>query len=254
MRLQEALVPVSDKDHDRVVKLLAGLATKVEVYDRKDEKIRSFFVAGQGANYHGSFMILENAKQPYLVEIRNYEGYLTPIYTTDFMQWRSRKVFDLSANDIATIDLQYPSEPIHSFSIDNNSKPARVIGADELKSGTKKINETRLKDYLGFFQNVNAESYINGTEGLDSIIANAPLRCILSVTDRKKNTTTLAVYWEGDKFINLASQTSTNPENRPENVERMYAVNRNTNDTLLIQARSFEKLFRQGFQFFEGVN
>lgn len=253
LRTQTAMMPASEKEHDRVVKLLAGLGTKVEIYDRKGKKIRSFFVAGQGPNYHGSYMILENGSQPYLVEIPNFEGYLTPVYTTDPEQWRSRLVFRVPAAELQSVSISYPSEPLNSFTLDNSGSQPKVVLAPELQASFTDLNMVRVKQYMDFFAEVNAEGYLNGAVGMDTIIRDTRLRCTLSVTSKKGGTTTLDIYWKNltDHGRDLSDQTSTDPTRRPTDVERYYAVNKASHDTLLIQALSFEKMFRFGYEFYQ---
>jgi hypothetical protein len=253
MRLQTAMIPASEREHDRVVKLLAGMGTKVEVYDRQGKKIRSFFVAGQGPNYHGSYMILENGSQPYLVEIPNFEGYLTPIYTTDPAEWRSRLVFQAPPKELQSVSVTYPYEPLNSFTLDNSGTEPKVILTPELQPSFTELNMGRVRQYMDFFAEVNAEGYLNGAIGMDTVIRDTRLRCKISVTTKKGNTTALDIYWKNltDHGRDLVDQTSTDPMHRPKDVERYYAVNQASHDTLLIQALSFEKMFRLGYEFYQ---
>lgn len=253
LKLQTAHSPVSQKDMDRVVKLLAGLATKVEVYDLEGKKIRSFYVAGQGPNYHGSFMIIENAKQPYLVEIPGYDGYLTPRFTTDLNDWRSRMVFDIPTDSLKQVSIHYPLEPLNSFSIQNAVKAPIVTVDEQLKPVLGNLNLNRAKAYLTFFSEINAESYMNGTIGMDSMIRNARIRCNMNIEKKSGQKIYLDIYWidANDRIVDMSDQTSTDSTHRPMDVERMYAINKNTHDTLLIQARTFEKFFKRSYEFYQ---
>ena len=250
LRMQAAFMPVGEREHDRVVKLLAGLGTKVEVYDRGGNKMRVFYVAGQGPNYHGSYMILENAKRPYLVEIQGFEGYLTPRYSTDFNDWRSRRVFDLPADSIQSVSIQYPQEPLSSFTIKNTQGKPEIMFDPALKSSLLDLNVQRANDYLNFFRQINAEGYLNGSENLDSVIRNSKMRCKMSVVNKSGQAVVLDVYWIDQAKYNGA-QTSTDPTNRPTDVDRLYAVNLTSRDTLLIQMRTFEKFFRRNYEFYQ---
>lgn len=253
LRLQTALTPVSEKDHDKVVKMLAGMGTKVEVYDRQGSKIRTFYVAGQGPNYHGSFMILEGADQPYLVEVPGFEGYLTPRYATELNEWRSRSVFNYTAQELASVSVSYPDEPLNSFTVNNSSSGPHVALHPELAASLKEQNDERVRSYMDFFTNINAEGYLNGVADMDSIIRSSVLRCKITVTPKKGNETALDIYWVdiSEKHKSMLDQTSTDPKHRPTDVDRLYAVNLSTHDTLLIQRQTFDKLFRSGFEFFQ---
>lgn len=247
LKMQTAFSPVPARDHDRVVKLLAGLATKVEVYDRKGNKMRAFYVAGQGPNYHGSYMILEGAQQPYLVEIQGFDGYLTPRYTVEFNDWHSRTLIALSEADIASIEIQYPEDPSNSFKMSNTGASPTISGP--AANSASPLNIRRALSYLTFFKNVNAEGLLNGIPHLDSTIANAKLRCKFIAQAKDNKQIALDIYWiplsEQEQEINAQEGSVV------EQVERHYCVNRSSNDTFLIQTRTFEKLLQKGAVFYQ---
>lgn len=254
LKMQTALKPVNEKDHDRVIKLLAGLSTKVEVYDLKGNKIRSFYVAGQGSNYHGSYMIVENAQQPYLVEIPGFDGYLTPRYTTDFNDWRSRTQIELPADSIETVSVHYPAKPFNSYVVKNLKGSAEVSVDAAVKTKLPYFIPKRAIAYLDFFKLVNAESYLNGLGGLDTLIGNAPFRCSVNIKKTNGQTIDLDLYWISvDDAEYHQNQLKELPKGSPGTVDRMYAVNHTTQDTLLIQMRSFEKLLRLSSDFYQSV-
>lgn len=252
LKLQTALTPVSANEHDRVVKLLAGLSTKVEVYGRSGEKIKTFYVGGQGPNYHGSYMITENAQQAYLVEIPGFDGYLSPRYTVDINDWRSRSMINWGLDSIASISVQYADNPSNSF-IATNGKVAPTVTIDpSLSSKYPELNVRRTLSYLGFFKNINAEGFLNGSLGLDSIIANTKLRCQLKVQNTKGDEKAFDIYWipSAGKELYDAAHPSSAPGQLPVDVERMYAIDVRAKDTLLIQSRTFDKLLRNAPEFY----
>ncbi|MGC4059224.1 MAG: hypothetical protein QM743_14075 [Chitinophagaceae bacterium] len=253
---QTALSPVPEKDRDRVIKLLAGMGVKVELYDRSGKKLRCFYVAGQGPNYHGSYMLMEGSQEPYLVEIRGFEGYLTPRYTTDEAEWRSRSVFQVADYEIRSFSVTYPGDPLNSFTIDNSGSKATVQIDPELGKTVTQLNQGRTNIFLTLFKNVNAEGHLNGAENLDSIISHSTLRARLTLTLKSGAKKDLDVYWieKDDRYADLTSQTSTDPNNRPTDIERLYAVDLIQKDTLLLQRLSFEKFFRKAYEFYQTGN
>lgn len=247
LKLQTALKPVADYEHDRVVKLLAGMSTKVEVYNLKNEKIGSFFVAGQGPNYHGSYMIQEGASKAYLVEIPGFDGYLTPRYTVDIYDWRSRAMINLPMDSIYKIDLQYrqPSTLKESFVI-TNGKGVPILSLNEhYKPNKDSLNVRRVLTYLGLFKDINAEGILNGTQGLDSLFHTASLKCRLEVQSASLQQKIYDIYW-----LPAKSAASIEVEGVLQDVERMYAIDVLHKDTLLIQNRTFDKLLRQASDFY----
>lgn len=249
---QTALVPVPERDYERVIKMLAGLGVKVEIYNREGEKIRCFYVAGQGPNYHGSYMLMEGSQQPYLVEIRGFEGYLTPRYSTDIADWRSRVIFDAADHEIKSFSVNYPEEPLNSFTIDNGVSPASLKIDPELSATMKDVHQGRVNVFLTLFKNVNAEGFLDGVPHLDSIIAHSKIRAHVNLQLKSGQEKDLDFYWidEKDQYENLRDQTATDPTQRPTDVERMYMVDLQAKDTVLVQRLTFEKFFRRAYEFY----
>ena len=59
-----------------MVKSLASEGIKVELYDRKGEKIKAYYVGGATPDERGTYMIMENAEEPYVAHIPSWEGNL----------------------------------------------------------------------------------------------------------------------------------------------------------------------------------
>lgn len=249
---QTPLYPVPDKDHNRIIQYLSGNATKVEVYDRKGNKIRVFYVGGQGPDYHGSYMLMDGATTPYLVEVPGFHGYLSPRFTTDIADWRARTIFNLTRDEISAVSVQYAGEPLSSFTIKKNGPKAEVSVDPQLSSLAKNLNQKRVDDYLGFFTNINCEGYLNGVLGMDTTIANADKRCSIEVTDVKGNKRLVDIYWMPlNKRSKILKDVNGGLVKTPYDVDRMYAVIHDVKDTALIQVRTFDKFFRRSYEFYQ---
>lgn len=248
---QTAFAPVSEKDHDRVIKLLAGLAVKVEVYNKKGDKIRSFYVGGEGPNYHGSFMMMDGSTTPYLVEVPGFKGYLSPRFSTDIKDWRSRLVFNLTPDSIQSVKIDYAGEPLSSFVLKKDKEKIDVVLDPQMQGTVKNLNKHRTDDYITFFQNVNCEGYLNGSTDMSSDdIRKDNKRCSVALTSTSGHVDMVDFYWmDINKRSKNMNQDTTVQSNRYD-ADRMYAINTVTNDTMLVQFRTFEKLFRRGYEFY----
>jgi hypothetical protein len=168
--------------------------------------------------------------------------------------WRSRAQIELPADSIASISLQYSNQPLNSFLLKNIKGGLEMIVDPGVKSKFPQFNTKRAIAYLDFFKLVNAEGYLNGSEGLDTLISNAPLRCKLDIVKTNGQTIDLDLYWvdKTDEALHSEENTATQKDN-PSKVDRMYAVNHGTHDTLLVQMRSFEKLLRSSTDFYQSA-
>jgi hypothetical protein len=246
---QQAQYPAPKNQHNSAITGLAANGIKVELYGKDDEKIKIFYVGGQVNNF-GTFMLMEGAKRPYVVQIPGFEGYLTPRYNTDIKTWRDRTVFNLSRDQIRRIELQYATEPLNSFTLTNNGGKIAVVAHEELMKG-KPLNERRAEAYAGFFTEIYAEGYLNGTHKLDSIISHAPKRASIEVESVKGNVQHIDIFWMAinQRSKNQMTPSATIPAGYDS--DRAYAVMNNFKDTVIIQYFTFDKLFRKAYEFFE---
>jgi hypothetical protein len=242
---QAAVAPVSNAAHNEVLKALAAEGTKVEVYNRSGGVMRTFYVGGETNNYNGTYMLMEGAKKPYIVEIQGFEGFLTPRYSYNFYDWRDRTVFNAAAADIRSVSMQYPNDSDRSFVIQSQPNAAPVVLPQE--PGAKQETK-RVVDYLDFFRNVNCESYVNGTYGLDSIMRISRPKCAIALTTGR-GTRQVDIY---RMPITQRSKSSQEINGIEFDVERYYAV-LDRRDTVVIQEQAFKKIFQERRIFFGPV-
>lgn len=248
---QTASYPVPEKMHNNIVQMLAASAVKVELYEKNGDKIKTFYVGGQASNNAGSYMLMEGAQRPYVVQVPGFPGYLTPRYSTDIADWRDRTVFKIPQAQLASASIQYPNEPLNSFIIKQGADGKFTVAVDPVLAHGKQFNERRAIVYSKFFEEVYSEGYINGTVGLDSIIRSVPKRCIIEATAKNGQKQHVEIYWMP---INQRSKNqSVSFEGVPNeyDADRFYATINNFKDTVIIQRASFDKFFRRAFEFYQ---
>lgn len=249
IRRQEAAYPVSSIMHNKVVESLASDGLKVEIYDRSGRKLRTFFVGNEGPDFDGNYMLMEGAKRPFVVRLAGHMGYLRPRYSIRVSEWRDRHVFEEEPQNIREISVRYEKLPDWSFTM--SRQQGKITVNTQGSTPGAAVNEKRAENYLGFFRNVNAESYANGTEKLDSVIAHSDKFCTVDVNTVKGNTR-IDVYYMG---INERSKSLVIDDDgytdQKYDKDHFYAVTNGGRDTMVIQMLSFEKIFRNGAEFFE---
>lgn len=244
--------PVAEEQHDYVVKNMATEAVKVEVYDNNGKQLRVFYVGGQVQAQSGTYMLMENAQRPYVVQIPGMFGYLTPRYSTDIKLWRDRNVTNILPEDLRYVSVNYLSEPLNSFTLTQDDKGNINVSVDTGLSKGHDLNINRAKAYTRFFQNINSEVIINGNPGLDTMFKTLNKRLIIDVADKNENKQHVEVYWMP---VNRRSKNQLTPDpNIPEgyDADRFYATLNNFKDTVIVQRATFDKLFRKGYEFYQG--
>ena len=90
-----------------------------------------------------------------------------------------------------------------------------------------------------------------GFINLDSIIANTPKRLTVDITTTDNKKQHIDVYWMA---VNKRSKNLLRPnDDTPDEFDpdRFYAVTNNNQDTMIIQSKTFNKVFRKGFEFYQ---
>lgn len=247
---QVPLHPVPEASHNLVVKMLAGQAIKVEVYDRQGKPMRIFYVGNEVQNFQGTYMLMDGASRPFVVGIPGYDGYLTPRYNADLVTWRDRTVFNIPAEEIAQASVQYVRQPLNSFAVLQQKEKVTVNVHPELMAG-KSLNERRAKIFLGFFKDIYAEGVVNGLPGLDSIIREMPKVGTIEVTGAHNYRQHADIYFFP---LNKRSKNLDAPgEDLSSNydADRFYAVINNNKDTVVVQQQRLNKIFRPGYEFYQ---
>lgn len=244
--LQEALYPVPEKSHNSIVKALAGNSTKVEIYDRDGDPITVFYVGGPAYN-SGTFMLQQGATTPFVVQIPNFHGFLSPVYSTDFDEWRDRTVINLQPDEITYFSIKYMNEPLNSFSIDySGEKP--TVTLDPSLNFNESLNERRAGVFQKYFTDIYCEGYLNGVAEIDSTIASVPKFCEMNIVATNGRTQHIEIF---KMPLNKRSKNLASAEEGDYDIDRFYGVINNRQDTVLLQALTFDKFFRRGYEFFQ---
>jgi hypothetical protein len=244
---QRAEAPVSKAARNNVIKEMATSSVKTEVYNTSGRQMAVFFVGGEATRTGGTYMLMEGAQTPYVVNVPGFNGYLMSYYPVEWTDWRDRIVFDLKPEEIKSVNVTYPQHPLNSFTISQeNGKVTAAVDSAFRNMGA--FNEARTKAYLGFFHDIYSEGFMNGVPGMDSVLASVPVRCIVTVQPEKGPAQVLTVYW---RPLDKRSKNQLTPlPNAPEEFDgdRFYGVI--NHDTVTIQRFVFDKVFRSGYEFY----
>lgn len=219
--------PVPETGYNNVIKQLATTGVKVEIY--YNNKIKTYTVGGSTSNHLGTYMLMANADNPYIVHIAGFNGFLSPRYgiqgyELDINNWRDNTVFKIDTELISEISLIDLQENNKSFTI--KTKPLLLI---DINNNDIKYDLDKVIKYLNNFSQLNSENF----KGNDIDISNEKLIYRLKIIHNNK-VDVLEAY--------TFSKINNNSNNSKPNVERMYA-RLNNGEFLLIQNYVFNKVF-----------
>ena len=196
-----------------------------------------------------SFMFREGDKQPYVVHIPGFRGFLTPRFIADPIKWRSHSIVDLNVAQIERIELAIPAQPEESFAIqrDDDGFFMEVQG-----HRVDAFDTARVARMLSSFTYLNFDEFagIVPNSFADSCVSGKP-RTILTITDTDGNSRQLRTYIKYTNPDDLAN--IQNPEMYETfDLDRLYAII-DDKDTVLIQYYVFDNIL-QPASYFLGMN
>ena len=247
-------VPLAAKDN--VIRRLASIARKVEIYQEvyrinlfdkiklfPHEKLtRTYYVGDATQDNMGTFMQMEGASQPYVVYLPRLRGFIYTRFSTDEDDWRDHTIFKTPLQDITSIKMEFLEEPHESFIVESdevgNFKMSSLIDGKQLQYDTLKLLQ-----FVSSFKDVRFESVLNNKlepAYIDSI-ASGPMAHIITLTEKDGAESVVRTYRKGG-FRELYDIEGVALE--PFDLDRLYAYINDDKDFVLIQYFVFDKVLR----------
>ena len=220
-----------------MVESIATNGIKVEVYNKDKKKIKCFYVGGVTNDETGTYAMMENAEQPYVITMRGFIGSVRSrlIFTDD--QWRDRTIFSEKPEKIQSVTLEYPQARSESFRLEKKGEAEYDV--TPYFSTTPISKKARRKGaaeaYLLNFESLVAEGFENANPLRDSVRSLTPF-AILTVFNIHGEAKVTRFWPVGEE---ASGQT----------VER-YFTDVNGQDFMLTQQYVFGKVFRGYNHFF----
>ena len=228
-----------------IVKELAARGIKVEVYDKKGEKLRAFYIGGVTADARGTYFIMENSEQPMAVEIPQMEGQLRTRFDFTGAYWRDRAIIDYQPEEIVAVSIEYPKQRNKSFKLKRHENGFQVEPFYENVRPIKRIVQNGLVEgFLVGFEKLMAESFDQEYAFKDSVKATIPFS-IVTIKETSGNEKKATFY----PYYKLDAQTGV----RYTDVVERYFTDVNEQDWLLTQHLVFKDIFWSYESFFEPV-
>ena len=246
--------------HNTVIKNLAGKSTKVEIYI-DDKCAKTYYVGYPTQDQQGTYMLIENSKEPFITHIPGFNGYLSTRYFTDENLWRANTIFKYKFNEIKSISLinvNYPEKSFEVFNYGNNNYGLKSLAANKM---VPYFDTLMVKDYISYFKKVNYETPVNtiSKQKKDSILKSKPTY-IITLTDIYSKSKTIKTYLK--KYEESTSNLLKNKDgilvsdgNPIEyDTDRMYTFLDNNKFMVTIQYYVFDPLLLELDQFLINKN
>lgn len=234
----EVDVPVAKSMYNTVVRDIAGDHIKVEIYNRKDKKLKSFYIGSPNNTYRGNFMLMENSDVPFIVTIPGFQGFVSSRFFLEEDEWKDRTIFKYNPATIQKVEVEYPRNPDSSFAIIRQNDSLFQF---ETAKANGNFNPELGRYYFNQFKSLNCEFYISDRYKMDSLMKEKPV-CIIRVTNAKGDINALDIYY---RPISTRSRTQYTPDDvqLEFDVDKFYGIFNNGQSLGMIQNFVFGKLF-----------
>lgn len=255
MRSLRVKSPVSLASRDNVVKRLATIGKKVEIYQEvyrinmfgvklfKHEKLTKVFYVGDVTRDNlGTYMLIEDATNPYVVNLPGFRGFVSSRFTPITDDWLSHMVFNKQLSDIKSVELIFTENDSSSFKIDvkdemGNYKITRLFDDKVLDS----YDTLKVLNMMTAFSDLRYESRLNNIllpQRVDSIV-NSPSMYELTLVDNSMDTIFVKMF-KKDKVPDAINERFD--VLLPVDHDRFYGLVNNGEDLVLMQYYVFDKV------------
>ncbi|MCT4621976.1 MAG: DUF4340 domain-containing protein, partial [Schleiferiaceae bacterium] len=223
---------VPKEARETVLKRMDVFGKHVTVYSG-ETVLKSFLVGTETPDMLGSYMKLDEAKDPFAMYLPGFNGYLNSRFFTDESQWRKRTIWGFDNREIKHIEVRHLLNEGESFSIKSENDEVTLYDVDG--NAVTDINVVKLHEYLAAFRNTAYEGAIVSTDGIyakmDSVKSAGEIMSI-SVESKKGKKITLKTY-------RVKAEPNTfdiNDQPRKWDPDRMYGV---INDDTYVLVQNF---------------
>lgn len=223
-----------------ILKSLAAHGRRVDIWDRKGDLLKTYYVGGVTPEGTGTYMLMEGSDKPFVMTMKYFHGSVSVRYFLDEKDWRDRSVFYTRPDDIVALSVDYPRQKENAFKITRHGKNLEVTPLHTftpVNRGT--VDKDLVATYLAEIGKYKAETIMNDYPGRDSISQQLPF-CQISITLKDSSVQianfhpVLPTDHEGNPKLSVAGF--------PVGMERMH-VNTSRGDYLLVQYELFRKVF-----------
>jgi len=231
--------PVPNSARNTVIKDMAVVGVKVEIYIHKN-LLKTYYVGRETPDNLGTYMLIENAPNAFIMDIPGFNGYLTPRFITSETEWRDQGIFRYAPGSISILKLENHLEPENSFEIQVYSMQKFALRNSHGQE-VADANAGAVFSFLSRFQQINYESLAQLTnQKRDSILQSDPI-FIFKIVDQQGKNKELKIYRKY-AIPGEAVQFAEGGKRSNYDVARMYAKMSDENQILLIQNFVFDKI------------
>lgn len=98
-----------------MIKALAAEGIRVQLFDKKGNELRDYYIGGATHDELGTFAIMDGSENPYVVHMPHFTGNVRTRFNHWGDEWRDRVYFRVDPNKVEEFSIDYPKQQSESF-------------------------------------------------------------------------------------------------------------------------------------------
>lgn len=250
----KAPVPIAARDN--IIRRLSSIGIKCEIYERSwrinlfssiklfpyEKLAKVYYVGDVTPDNLGTYMLMENAPEPYITYIPGFRGFLTPYYSPKVDDWKSHQVYKHKLSDIKEVSINFPDKPEESFKVDVAKDGNYYVTKTNDNSQVVRYDTLKMLNFLTSFNDLRYESRLNNLLPIvkvDSIVHSTPL-FELNVIDNENDTTEVIAFKKNELSKEVRDEAYW--KLIPMDQDRFYGFINDGEDFVLLQYYVFDKV------------
>lgn len=189
-KLVELRSPVPKSLEPNVLRVMAGTARKVEIYQGGQKPSKIWWVGGSSADHYGTYMVLEipgkgRSSVPFQMGMAAFTGVLNTRFHANIDDWRSSRVTHYPRlSEVSKVQVETPLRPGDGFSITYEGGDALALfdaHGQAVPMDTAQVQDLMLALRAGSFERFERSL---SPEAVDSVINSTPWY-VLSITSNQ---------------------------------------------------------------------
>lgn len=260
MRIRE---PVARAAHENIIKQLSARNTRIDVYTEsylinlgfiklfKREKLeKSIYIGNETMDNTGTFMLIKGTKDPCVIHIPNFRGYLSSRFTAVENDWKMHTIFKYKPQDIASIKVEIPDYPQEGFELyaEENTFHIKRLADGEL---LKDFDTLKVTAFISSFFELNFENIATNIPQIhkDTIFSKNP-SFVFTVKDKAGKEKKLKTFIKMNEGTWVSENDKTNFYEIFD-INRMYGLMDGSSDTLILQYFAFDNIIKPVSYFYD---
>lgn len=158
-----------------LINSLSSEGIKVEIYDRRERLIKSYYVGGAPPDEYGTYVLLEGYEQPYVASIPGFTGNLRYRYNLVGDEWRDRTLFGVPPEEVRSVQIDYPKQRSQSFRLDRRGRGWTVRPLYEATPAIQSpLRPGAVDAFLIPFETLQITRYANREQGRQEVSRELP--------------------------------------------------------------------------------